>query len=167
MVHTRNGSNYSVQPEGCGKRRGKTKYRSGKSSSRETHLEDARVAPHSPRSAPTNFDVSSESELVHDNISTAEPFSSGSNRDLSMSIQELIQSRQRGGVGNIPKPLAVGHKLLLTHQVLSGSGEYHRTLRRMEHIVLQRQGQRDKELVEKSKSFIHKPEAVLEMTPAL
>ncbi|MBW0555434.1 hypothetical protein O181_095149 [Austropuccinia psidii MF-1] len=49
MVHTRNGSNYSVQPDGCGQGRGKTKSRSAKSSSRKTHLEDARVAPHSPR----------------------------------------------------------------------------------------------------------------------
>ncbi|MBW0498428.1 hypothetical protein O181_038143 [Austropuccinia psidii MF-1] len=49
MVHTRNRSNCSVQPDGCGQRRGKTKSRSDKSSSRKTHLEDARVAPHSPR----------------------------------------------------------------------------------------------------------------------
>ncbi|MBW0517786.1 hypothetical protein O181_057501 [Austropuccinia psidii MF-1] len=49
MVHARNGSNYSVQPDGCGQGRGKTKSRSVKSSSRKTNMEDARVAPHSPR----------------------------------------------------------------------------------------------------------------------
>ncbi|MBW0547476.1 hypothetical protein O181_087191 [Austropuccinia psidii MF-1] len=75
-----------------------------------------------------------------------------------MPIQELVQSSQRGGVGNMPKPLAGGHKLLLTHQEFSGSGEDHRALRRMESIFLQRQGQKDKELVEKSKYFIHRPE---------
>ncbi|MBW0584905.1 hypothetical protein O181_124620 [Austropuccinia psidii MF-1] len=58
----------------------------------------------------------------------------------------------------MPKPLAGGHELLLTHQELSGSGEDHRTLRGMEDIVLQRQGQKDKKLFEKSKSFIHRPE---------
>ncbi|MBW0574969.1 hypothetical protein O181_114684 [Austropuccinia psidii MF-1] len=58
----------------------------------------------------------------------------------------------------MPKPLAGGHELLLTHQELSGSGEDHRTLRRLEPIVLQRQGQKDKELVEEPKSFIHRPE---------
>ncbi|MBW0537061.1 hypothetical protein O181_076776 [Austropuccinia psidii MF-1] len=58
----------------------------------------------------------------------------------------------------MPKPLAGGHELLLTHQELSGSGEDHRTLRRMEPPVLQRQGQKDKELVEEPKSFIHRPE---------
>ncbi|MBW0583604.1 hypothetical protein O181_123319 [Austropuccinia psidii MF-1] len=58
----------------------------------------------------------------------------------------------------MPKPLAGDHELLLTHQELSGSGEHHGALRRMEHIVLQRKGQEEKELVEKSKSFIHRPE---------
>ncbi|MBW0505733.1 hypothetical protein O181_045448 [Austropuccinia psidii MF-1] len=58
----------------------------------------------------------------------------------------------------MPKPLAGGHELLLTLQELSGSGEDHRALSRMELIVLQRQSQRHKELVGKSKSFIHRPE---------
>ncbi|MBW0569137.1 hypothetical protein O181_108852 [Austropuccinia psidii MF-1] len=58
----------------------------------------------------------------------------------------------------MPKPLVGGHELLLTHQELSGSGEEHRTLRRVESIVLQRQGQKDKELVEEQKSFICRPE---------
>ncbi|MBW0570607.1 hypothetical protein O181_110322 [Austropuccinia psidii MF-1] len=58
----------------------------------------------------------------------------------------------------MPKPLAGGHELLLTHQEISGSGEDHITLRRMKPIVLKIQGQKDKEMVEKSKSFIHRPE---------
>ncbi|MBW0585977.1 hypothetical protein O181_125692 [Austropuccinia psidii MF-1] len=158
MVHTRNGSNYSVQPDGYGQGRGKTKSRSDKSSSRKTHLEDSRVSPHSPRSVPTNFDANSDPELIHYNISRAEPFSSGSNRNISMPIQKLVQSSQRRGVGNMPKPLAGGHELLLTHQEISGSREYHRTLRRVEPPVLQRHGQKDEELVEEPKFFIHRPE---------
>ncbi|MBW0556505.1 hypothetical protein O181_096220 [Austropuccinia psidii MF-1] len=75
-----------------------------------------------------------------------------------MPIQKLVQSSQRRGVGNISKPLAGGHELLLTHQELSGSGEDHRTLRRLDPIVLQRQSQKDKELAEEPKSFIHRPE---------
>ncbi|MBW0503685.1 hypothetical protein O181_043400 [Austropuccinia psidii MF-1] len=75
-----------------------------------------------------------------------------------MPIQELVQSSQRGGVGNMPKPLAGGHELLLTHQELSGSGEDHRSLRRLEPIFLKIKGKKDKELVEKSKSFSHRPE---------
>ncbi|MBW0550077.1 hypothetical protein O181_089792 [Austropuccinia psidii MF-1] len=116
--------------------------------SRKTHLEDARVSPHSPRSVPTDFDVNSESELIHGNISRDEPSSGGRNRNISMPVQTLAQSSQRRRVGNMPKPLAGGHELLLTHQELSGSGEDHRTLRSLEPIVLKRQGQKDKELVE-------------------
>ncbi|MBW0590544.1 hypothetical protein O181_130259 [Austropuccinia psidii MF-1] len=58
----------------------------------------------------------------------------------------------------MPKPLAGGHELLLTHQELSGSGEDHRNPRRLEPIVLQRQSQKDNKLVEEPKSFIHRPE---------
>ncbi|MBW0581651.1 hypothetical protein O181_121366 [Austropuccinia psidii MF-1] len=114
--------------------------------------------PHSPRSVPTKFDLNSESGLIHDNILRAEQLSSGSNRNISMPIQKLVQGSQRRGMGNMPKPLAGGHELLLTHQELSGSGEDHRALRRLEPIVLLRQSQKDKELVEEPKSFIHRPE---------
>ncbi|MBW0582193.1 hypothetical protein O181_121908 [Austropuccinia psidii MF-1] len=77
-----------------------------------------------------------------------------------MPVQKLVQRSQGRGVGNLPKPLAGGHELLLKHQELSGSGEDHRTLRRVEPPVLQRQGEKDKELVEEPKSFIHRPEEV-------
>ncbi|MBW0574903.1 hypothetical protein O181_114618 [Austropuccinia psidii MF-1] len=49
-----------------------------------------------------------------------------------MPIHKLVQRSQRRRVGNMPKPLAGGHELLLTNQELSGSGEDHRTLRRPE-----------------------------------
>ncbi|MBW0528910.1 hypothetical protein O181_068625 [Austropuccinia psidii MF-1] len=135
MVHTTNGRNYSAQPHVCGQGRGKTKSRSVRSSSRKTHMEDARAAPHFPRSVPTHFDVKCESGLIHDNILRAEPLSSGSNGNLSMPIQKLVQSSQRRGVANSPEPLAGAHELLLTHQEISGSGEYHRTLRRPEEVI--------------------------------
>ncbi|MBW0515638.1 hypothetical protein O181_055353 [Austropuccinia psidii MF-1] len=61
-------------------------------------------------------------------------------------------------IGKCAKAFGGVHELLLTHQELSGSGEGHRTMRRMEPIFLQRQRQKDTERVEKSKSFIHRPE---------
>ncbi|MBW0569622.1 hypothetical protein O181_109337 [Austropuccinia psidii MF-1] len=166
MVNTRNGNNYSIQPDECGKGRGKTSARSGKSSSRKTCLEDATASPHSPRSVPTNFDVNSNPALIEGNILRAEPFPSGRNRNISVPIQNLVQRSKRRGVGNMPKPLAGGHELLLTHQELSGSGEDHRTLRRLEPIVLQMKSQKDKELVEEPKSSIHTPEERVENDPS-
>ncbi|MBW0518522.1 hypothetical protein O181_058237 [Austropuccinia psidii MF-1] len=75
-----------------------------------------------------------------------------------MPVQKFVQRSQRRGVGNMPNPLAGSHELLLTHQELSGSVEDHRTLRRLEPIVLQRQSQKDEELVQEPKTFIHRPE---------
>ncbi|MBW0461071.1 hypothetical protein O181_000786 [Austropuccinia psidii MF-1] len=51
-----------------------------------------------------------------------------------------------------------GHALLPTHQELSGSGADHKTLSRMESLVLQGKGQKDEELVEEPKFFIHRQE---------
>ncbi|MBW0579750.1 hypothetical protein O181_119465 [Austropuccinia psidii MF-1] len=93
MVHTRNGTKYSIQPDGCGQGRGKTRAR--KSSLRKTCLEDSTVAPHSPRSIPTNLDVNSEPELIEGNILRAEPFPSGRNRNISVPIQKLVQRSKR------------------------------------------------------------------------
>ncbi|MBW0498150.1 hypothetical protein O181_037865 [Austropuccinia psidii MF-1] len=93
MVRTRNGSNYSVQPDGSEQGRGKSRASSGNSSSRKTFLEDSRVPP-------------------------------------------------------IPQ------------------GEDHKTLRRMELILSQRKGHKDKELVEEQKSFIHRPEEGVGNSPS-
>ncbi|MBW0503740.1 hypothetical protein O181_043455 [Austropuccinia psidii MF-1] len=89
----------------------------------------------------------------------AEPFPSGSHRNVSVQAQKLGQSSQGRGVGNILKPLGGGHELLLTHQELSVSGEDHRALRRVYPILLQRQDQKDEEFIEEPNSFIHRPEA--------
>ncbi|MBW0573124.1 hypothetical protein O181_112839 [Austropuccinia psidii MF-1] len=76
------------------------------------------------------------------------------------------QSKNWYKAGNMPKPLAGGHELLLTHKELSASGKDHRTLRRMEPILLQRQGQKDKELAEKTEPFIHRPEGEVGNDPS-
>ncbi|MBW0540941.1 hypothetical protein O181_080656 [Austropuccinia psidii MF-1] len=67
----------------------------------------------------------------------------------------------------MPKPLAGGHELLLTYQELSGSGEDHRTLRRVDPIVLQRQGQKNKQWVKNQSPLSVDQKKELEMTPAL
>ncbi|MBW0536710.1 hypothetical protein O181_076425 [Austropuccinia psidii MF-1] len=128
---------------------------------------DARTALHSPRSVPTNLDGNSEPELIEGNVLRSEPLSSCSHRDILVPIQKLVQSSKRRGVGNMRKPLEGGHELLLTHQELSGSGKDHRTLRRVEPIVLQRQSQKDKELAEEPKSFICRPEEGIANDPSI
>ncbi|MBW0508917.1 hypothetical protein O181_048632 [Austropuccinia psidii MF-1] len=95
MVHTRYGSNYSIQPDGCGQGRGKTRGRSGKSSSRNTCLQDSIVFPHYPRSIPTNFDVNSTPELIEGSILRAEPFPSYSIKNISVPIQKTGSKKQK------------------------------------------------------------------------
>ncbi|MBW0495680.1 hypothetical protein O181_035395 [Austropuccinia psidii MF-1] len=105
MVHTRNGTNYSVQTDESGQVRGKTRAIYGKSSSRRRHLEDTTVVFHSQRSLPNNFEINSEPKLIQGNSLRFKPFTSRSYRNISVPVQKLVQRSQERGVGNIPKPL--------------------------------------------------------------
>ncbi|MBW0501433.1 hypothetical protein O181_041148 [Austropuccinia psidii MF-1] len=118
--------------------------RPGSPSSKKKYLEDSRVSPHSPRSVPTPFDIDSEPELIQRNFQSVETLPRGRNINISVPVQKLVQRSQGGRMESLSKPLAGGLELLLTHQELSGLGEDHKSLRRMECIVLQRQGQKDK-----------------------
>ncbi|MBW0477748.1 hypothetical protein O181_017463 [Austropuccinia psidii MF-1] len=144
MVHTRSGSNYSVQPDGSGKGRGKTRIRPGRPSSRKKHLEVARVCPSSPRSVTTTFYINSEPELYQGDFLRVEPLPSGINRNMSVPVQKLAQRSQGRGMVNLSKPLAGVHEHLLTNQELSKSEEDHRTIRRMDSLVLKRQSKKYK-----------------------
>ncbi|MBW0543512.1 hypothetical protein O181_083227 [Austropuccinia psidii MF-1] len=123
--------------------------------------------PQFPKVCTTDFDVSSDPELIHDNIFRAEPFSSGSNRKISMPIKKLVQSSQRRGVGNMPKPLEWGHELLLTHQGLSGSGEEHRTLRGWSPLSCKDKVKKIKNWLKNQSPLSINQKKELEMTPAL
>ncbi|MBW0514384.1 hypothetical protein O181_054099 [Austropuccinia psidii MF-1] len=140
MVNTRAWSSYSVQRDGPGQGGGKTRTSSAKSSSRKTDLEDARASPHSPRSVPTNFDVNSE--------------------------PDLIEEQQKKRSGKYAQAFGRGHELLLTHQELSGTGEDHRALSRVEPIFLQRKGQKKNWLKNQSLSSVDQKKE-LQMNPAL
>ncbi|MBW0524951.1 hypothetical protein O181_064666 [Austropuccinia psidii MF-1] len=73
-------------------------------------------------------------------------------------LPPIPQQKPKKRSGKYTQAFGRGHELLITHQELSGSGEYHRTLRRLEPTVLQIQRKKDKEFVEEPKSFIHRPE---------
>ncbi|MBW0536356.1 hypothetical protein O181_076071 [Austropuccinia psidii MF-1] len=67
----------------------------------------------------------------------------------------------------MPKPLEGGHEFLPTNQEVSGSGEDHRALRRVEPIVLKRQGQKIKNCLKNQSLLSIDQKKELEMTPAL
>ncbi|MBW0544605.1 hypothetical protein O181_084320 [Austropuccinia psidii MF-1] len=81
--------------------------------------------------------------------------------------QKLVQRGKRRGVGNMPKPFTGHGTLLLTHKELSGSGEDHITLRRVEPIVLKRQGQKVKNWLKNQSLLSVDQKKGLEMDPAL
>ncbi|MBW0480243.1 hypothetical protein O181_019958 [Austropuccinia psidii MF-1] len=67
----------------------------------------------------------------------------------------------------MPKPLAGGYELLLTHKEISGSGEDHRALRRMYSFFFQRQGRNIKNWLKNQGILSKDQKKELEMTPAL
>ncbi|MBW0473039.1 hypothetical protein O181_012754 [Austropuccinia psidii MF-1] len=67
----------------------------------------------------------------------------------------------------MPKPLGGGHELLLRNQDLSRSGEDHRTLRRLEPIVLRRKVKKIKSLLNNQNILSIDQKKELEMTPDL
>ncbi|MBW0540631.1 hypothetical protein O181_080346 [Austropuccinia psidii MF-1] len=73
-------------------------------------------------------------------------------------LPPIPQEKPKKRSGKYAQAFGRGHELLLTHQGLSGSREDHRALRGLEPIVVQRQAQKEKELLEEPKSFIHRPE---------
>ncbi|MBW0531197.1 hypothetical protein O181_070912, partial [Austropuccinia psidii MF-1] len=80
---------------------------------------------------------------------------------------KIGSEQQRKRSGKYAKPLAGGYELLLTHQELSGSGEDHRTLRRVGPFSC-------KEKFKKIKNWLNDPSLLsidqkkeLEMTQAL
>ncbi|MBW0593765.1 hypothetical protein O181_133480 [Austropuccinia psidii MF-1] len=166
MVHKRNGSNYSVQTAGSGPGRGKNRTRSGRPSSRKAHLEDARVSYHFPRCAPTTFEIKSEPEMIQGNVSKVEPLQSGRHVNISVPVQRMVQSRQGRGMSIFSKPFSGGNELLLAHQELSGSGEYHGAPRRMESLVIQRKSPKDKKLFKEPNYCIHRPKEGAENYPS-
>ncbi|MBW0473932.1 hypothetical protein O181_013647 [Austropuccinia psidii MF-1] len=119
MGNNRNGSTYSAQLDGSGQGRGNTRARPGRPLSIKAYLEDARVSPYYWRSVPTTFDMNSEPELIQSNVSRVEPLPKGGKRNISVPVQKMVQRIQGRRMINMPKPLAGGYDLLITHQEAS------------------------------------------------
>ncbi|MBW0461766.1 hypothetical protein O181_001481 [Austropuccinia psidii MF-1] len=108
----------------------------------ERHIWRMPEFPHFPRSLPKTFDINAEIELIKVNVLRVEPLPSGSHRNISVPVQKMVQLRKGKRVGNIPKPLAGGYELSFTHKELSGSGEDHINLRRIDSTVFLIQAQK-------------------------
>ncbi|MBW0577385.1 hypothetical protein O181_117100 [Austropuccinia psidii MF-1] len=138
MTHTRSGSNYSIQSNGS-----EPGHSSHKSKRQECHprgeaqMEDART--------PT-------SSKIRESLST------GNNRDIPVSVQELVYGSKTARVGTSPKSLDRHHELISSSEKVHGARKDRGISERLDTHVLQSTNPTDKILVEKPEHVIRGPE---------
>ncbi|MBW0583453.1 hypothetical protein O181_123168 [Austropuccinia psidii MF-1] len=123
-------------------------------------MEDARTSTTSQRLAST-FDTlikSPEADITSIAVVRHESLSTGKNRDIPVSVQELVYGSKTARVGTSPKSLDRHHELITSSEEVHGARKDRGTSEGLEIHVLQRKIPTDKILVEKSKHVIRGPE---------
>ncbi|MBW0542236.1 hypothetical protein O181_081951 [Austropuccinia psidii MF-1] len=116
-------------------------------------MEDSRTSTSSQRLAST-FDTlieSPEAEIAVIPVFRPESFPAGSNRDIPVSVQELVYSGKAAGVGTSAKSLDRHNELLSSSEEVHGPRKDRRTSEGLGTHVLQGKSPTDKRLVEKPK----------------
>ncbi|MBW0519468.1 hypothetical protein O181_059183 [Austropuccinia psidii MF-1] len=108
MTPTRSGSNNSIQSNGSEPGYSSHKSKRQKCEPRgEAQMEDARTSTSFKRLAST-FETlieSPEAEITAIPVVRPESFPAGNNRDIPVSVQELVYGGKTAGVGTSAKPL--------------------------------------------------------------
>ncbi|MBW0499506.1 hypothetical protein O181_039221 [Austropuccinia psidii MF-1] len=86
------------------------------------------------------------------------PVPKGNNRDIPVSVQELVYASKATIVGTSPKSLDRNHVLIYSSEEVHGARKGRRTSEGLDTHVLQRTIPTDKRLVEKPKHVIKGPE---------
>ncbi|MBW0579500.1 hypothetical protein O181_119215 [Austropuccinia psidii MF-1] len=120
MTPTKNGSSYSIKLNGSGPGHSSHKSKGQDCQPRgEAQIEDARTSTSLQRLART-FDTlieSKEADMTAIPFVRPEPFQTGSNRNIPVSVQELVYDSKEAGVGVSSKYLDRHNGLIL--QVLN------------------------------------------------
>ncbi|MBW0566264.1 hypothetical protein O181_105979, partial [Austropuccinia psidii MF-1] len=122
----------------------------------EAQIEDARAPTSSQRLAST-FDTLVESPETDINAIAAvrpESLSTGNNRDIPVSVQELVYCSKTARVRTSPKSFDRNHELISSSEEAHGARKDRRTSEGLDTHFLQRKSQTDKSLVEKPKHVI-------------
>ncbi|MBW0566369.1 hypothetical protein O181_106084 [Austropuccinia psidii MF-1] len=123
MTPTRSGSNYSIQPNGSGPGNSGHKYKRQEFKPRgEAQMEDATTSTNSKWLART-FDAlieSPEADITAIPIVRPKPFPTGNNRDITVSVQELVYGRKEAGVGTSSKSLDRHNELISSSEEVHG-----------------------------------------------
>ncbi|MBW0578085.1 hypothetical protein O181_117800 [Austropuccinia psidii MF-1] len=123
MTPTRSGSNYSIQSNGSGpghsshKSKGQDCQPGG-----ESQIEDARASTSSQRLAINFYTLieSGEAEITAIPVVRPEPFPTGKNRNIPVSIQELVYGGNAAGVGTSAKSLDMHNELISSSEEVHG-----------------------------------------------
>ncbi|MBW0532916.1 hypothetical protein O181_072631 [Austropuccinia psidii MF-1] len=161
MTPTRSRRNYSIQSNGSGP--GHSSHKSKRQECqprREAQMEDSRTSTSAQRLART-FDTlidSPEADITAIAVVRPDSLSTGKNRDIPVSVQELVYGRKTARVGTSPKSLDRHHELISSIEEAHGARKDRRTSEGLDTHVLQRTSPTDKILVEKPKHVIRGPE---------
>ncbi|MBW0540628.1 hypothetical protein O181_080343 [Austropuccinia psidii MF-1] len=123
-------------------------------------MEDARNSNSSQRLARTFQTLSESPEHVITAILIVrpEPFQTVKNRDIPVSVQELVYGSKAAGVGTSPTSLDRHHELISSSEEVHGPRKVRAASEGLENHVLQRTSPTDKILVEKPKHLVTGPE---------
>ncbi|MBW0532401.1 hypothetical protein O181_072116 [Austropuccinia psidii MF-1] len=112
-------------------------------------MDDARTSTSSQRLAST-FETlieSPEADITAISVVRPESLSTGNNRDIPVSVQELVYGRKKARVGTSPKSLDRHHELISSSEEIHGSRKDRGTSEGLETNLLQRTSPTDKSLV--------------------
>ncbi|MBW0486576.1 hypothetical protein O181_026291 [Austropuccinia psidii MF-1] len=161
MSTKRNGSNCSIQSKGSGPGHSSHKSKRQECQPRgEAQIEDLRTYT-SSQSLASAFEAlleSTEADITAIPVVRSEPFPTGNNGNIPVSVQELVYGGKTEGVGTFSKPLDSKNKLLFSIKEALGPTKDRETSDGLATHVLQRTSPKDKSLVEKPKNFLRVPE---------
>ncbi|MBW0504964.1 hypothetical protein O181_044679 [Austropuccinia psidii MF-1] len=161
MTPTRSGSNYSIQSNESGPGHSGHKFKRQEFQPRgEAQMEDARTSTSSQRLA-SNFVTLKESPKAEKTaipVFRPESFPAGNNRDIPVSVHELVYGVKAAGVGTSAKSLDRHNGLLSSCEDIHGSRKYRRISEGLDTHVLQGTSPTDTSLVEKPKNVVRGPE---------
>ncbi|MBW0509910.1 hypothetical protein O181_049625 [Austropuccinia psidii MF-1] len=123
-------------------------------------MEDARTSTCSQRIAST-FDTlidSLEDEITDIPVSRPESFPTGNNRNIPVSVQELVYGGKAAGVRTSAKYLNRNKELIPSSEEVHGPRKDRGSSEGLDTHVLQRTCPTDKILVEKPKNVVRRPE---------
>ncbi|MBW0472248.1 hypothetical protein O181_011963 [Austropuccinia psidii MF-1] len=163
MTPTRSGSNYPIQSNGLWPRHSGHKSKRKDCQPRvEAQMEDSRTSTSSQRLSST-FETlieSLEADITPIPIVRPEPFATGNNRDIPVSVQELVFGSKASGVGTSGKSLDRHNGLISSSEDVHGPRKDRGPSEGLDTHFLQRISQKDESLFEKPKHFIRGPEDV-------